>query len=78
MQCLLALRYPGIALRLLEHVLWTIVVRIRNTCVLTIGILAERPVGLHVWQTLCTLSSMYTMQPAVDLGRLKVPLGCTI
>ena len=45
-----------------------------NTCVLTVGvvysvgIMAERPAGLDVWQILCALATMYVSQPVLRAG----------
>ncbi len=33
-----------------------------------VGILAERPAGLDVWQILCALVSMYVSQPVLRSG----------
>jgi len=51
-----------------------LVLSVVNTCVLTVGvvyyvgILAERPAGLDVWQILCALVSMYVSQPVLRSG----------
>ena len=51
-----------------------LILSIMNTCVLTVGavysvgILAERPAGLDVWQILCALVIMYISQPALMAG----------
>lgn len=51
-----------------------LILSIMNTCVLTVGavysvgILAERPAGLDVWQILCALVIMYISQPVLRAG----------
>ena len=51
-----------------------LILSVMNTCVLTvgavysIGILAERPAGLDVWQILFALFMMYITQPVFRTG----------